>query len=99
MLKRILSCILVAALALTALPLTAFAKTNGILYGDVNVDSEVDLNDALMLKRYIAEENPSGFGFVNADVAVRRRKYPQRQACRQEYRPPLLSAYLSFRSA
>lgn len=68
MLKRILSCILVVTLTLTALPMTAFAKTNNILYGDVNVDGEVGLNDVLMLKRYIAEENPSGFSFVNADV-------------------------------
>lgn len=70
MLKRILSCILVAALALTALPMTTFAKTNDILYGDVNADGEIDLNDVLMLKRYIVEENPAGFSLVNADVNV-----------------------------
>lgn len=68
MLKRIISCILIAALTLSMLPMTAFAKTNNILYGDVNVDGEVDLNDALMLKRYIAEYNPSGFSFINANV-------------------------------
>lgn len=70
MLKRILSCILVAVLTLTALPMTVFAKTNDVVYGDVNVDGEIDLNDALLLKRYIAEENPEGFSFVNADVNV-----------------------------
>ena len=68
MLKRILSGVLVAAIALTSLPMTAFAQTNNILYGDVNADGEIDLNDALMLKRYIAEEEPSGFQFKNADV-------------------------------
>lgn len=70
MLKRILSGILAVTLALTIIPPTVFAKTNNILYGDVDVDGNIDLNDVLMLKRYIAEENPSGFSFINADVNV-----------------------------
>lgn len=68
--KRILCCILVAVLILPSMPITAFAKTNGIIYGDVNADGEVALNDVLILKRYISEENPSDFSFVNADVNV-----------------------------
>ncbi len=70
MLKRLVSCILVVAFALTVIPTTVFAKTNNILYGDVNADGSVDLNDALILKRYIAEENPAGFSLLNADVNV-----------------------------
>ncbi|MDD6035060.1 MAG: InlB B-repeat-containing protein [Lachnospiraceae bacterium] len=73
MLKRILGCILIAALTLTALPMTAFAKTSNILYGDVNNDGKVDLFDPLMLTRYIADENPSGFNFTKADVNVDRK--------------------------
>ena len=68
--KRILCCILAAVLILPSLPISVFAKTNGIIYGDVNADGEVDLNDVLILKRYISEENPSDFSFVNADVNV-----------------------------
>lgn len=66
--KRIISCILIVALVLTLLPESAAAKTRKTLYGDVNESGEVDLNDILMMKRYIDGENPSGFSFVNADV-------------------------------
>lgn len=68
--KRILSFVLVIALALTALPMAAFAKTNGILYGDVNNDKEIDLIDILTMKLYLIEENPSDFSFTNSDVNV-----------------------------
>lgn len=68
MLKRILSCILAAALIVTSFPATVFAANNDIMYGDVDADGGIDLNDILILKRYIAEENPSGFNSVNADV-------------------------------
>ena len=66
--KRLLSFLLAAAMLLSALPLAVFAKPSEILFGDVNGDGEIDLNDVLMLRRYIAEENPSGFRFENADV-------------------------------
>ena len=66
--KRLLSLILVIALALTALPFTAFAQTNGIMYGDVNLDGEIDLLDILTMKLYLVEDNPADFSFENADV-------------------------------
>ena len=68
--KRILSCILILALALTEVPMNAFAQTNHIQYGDANADGKVDLNDILIMQRYIAKEDPSGFDFTNADVNV-----------------------------
>ena len=66
--KRLLSLILVIALALTALPFTAFAQTNGLMYGDVNLDGEIDLLDILTMKLYLVEDNPADFSFENADV-------------------------------
>ena len=60
--------ILVIALALTALPFTAFAQTNGIMYGDVNLDGDIDLLDILTMDLYLVEDNPADFSFVNADV-------------------------------
>lgn len=66
--KRLLSLILVIALALTALPFTAFAQTNGLMYGDVNLDGDIDLLDILTMKLYLVEDNPADFSFENADV-------------------------------
>lgn len=68
--KRILSCILAASLILTMLPEAAFAKTSKLLYGDVNNDGDINLEDPLTLVRYIAEEDPADFNFENADVNV-----------------------------
>ena len=67
--KRILSLLLVAVTLLTSLPANFLAATEKkIIYGDVNDDGAIDLKDDLLLKRYIAEQNPSGFHMKNADV-------------------------------
>ncbi|HHV51502.1 MAG TPA: hypothetical protein GXX54_07360 [Clostridiales bacterium] len=68
---RIISFLLAAALVITALPMSVFAKVSGNLYGDVNGDNTIDLLDALDLKRYIDTSNSSEaleISFVNADV-------------------------------
>lgn len=71
MLKRVVSMLLVAALLVTSVPVKVFAtEVNTVAYGDVNADGKIDLKDDLLLKRYIAGENPSGFNFRNADVNV-----------------------------
>ena len=70
MLKRIISWILVVSLALSALPMTAFAKTVNQRYGDVNQDGQIDLKDVLALKRSLAEQEVPDFNFANADVNV-----------------------------
>lgn len=66
--KRIISGLLAAVMAITALPVTADAKISGNQYGDINGDGKVDLRDALILRRHIAGEGPSGFRFENADI-------------------------------
>ena len=69
--KRILSILLVAVTLLTTLPanfITAAAEPNEILYGDANGDGEIGLLDDLILRRYDAGQNPSGFVKENADV-------------------------------
>lgn len=70
MLRKIISCILAVTLALSALPMTAFARTVNQLYGDVNQDGEIDLKDVLALKRSLAEQDVPEFNSVNADVNV-----------------------------
>ncbi len=68
-LKRVLSMLLVATIVLTSVPSTVFAAgDSGIAYGDINADGSIDLKDELLLKRYIAEENPEGFNLEYADV-------------------------------
>lgn len=69
--KRLLSILLVAVVLLTTLPanfISAAAERNTILYGDANGDGEIDLRDDLILRRYDAGQNPSGFVKENADV-------------------------------
>ena len=51
--KRIISCILVAAMLLTLIPIPAAAKTSGNLYGDANGDGVIDLKDLLTISRYL----------------------------------------------
>ena len=53
MLKRILSGVLVAAIALTSLPMTAFAQTNNILYGDVNADGQFTITDVVAMQKWL----------------------------------------------
>ena len=74
-LKKIVSIILAIAMVVTMIPLSdtmnLYAEdSNMILYGDVNADGKIDIRDDLVLKRYIAGENPSEFNFENADVNV-----------------------------
>lgn len=69
--KRILSILLVAVTLLTSLPanfIAASAEKQSIVYGDANEDGKIDLLDDLILKRFQAEQNPSGFNQKNADV-------------------------------
>lgn len=51
--KRIISCILVAAMLLTLIPIPAAAKTSGNLYGDANGDGVIDLKDLLTIRKYL----------------------------------------------
>lgn len=66
--KRILCFILAFTMLLSLLPVSALAAESRRLYGDVNGNGNIDLLDMLILKLYIAEENPTGFVFENADV-------------------------------
>ncbi len=68
MLKRILSSILVIAMIFTSVPVSSYAETSQVFYGDVNEDGKIDLNDILSLKCYIEGEIPEKFSLVNADV-------------------------------
>ena len=68
MLKKILSYMLIVALTLTMMPMTAFGATNRVMHGDVNGDGAVDLNDALTMTNYLAGENPADFVSKNADL-------------------------------
>ncbi len=68
MYKRILSAILALALILPLLPANLLAAEDDPLYGDVNADGTIDLNDVLVLQRYIAEEEPGSFDLERADV-------------------------------
>ena len=65
MIKRILSCIVIAALLLCVLPLTSVAAN--IVYGDVNESGAVDGVDAVLLKRWLAAWSVS-ISPVAADV-------------------------------
>lgn len=66
--KRIVSMLLVGAMFLTSIPMTAMAKTSDTKYGDVNGDGEIDFHDILTLKQHIAEMNPKNYVPKNADV-------------------------------
>lgn len=71
--KKIVSIMLVVVMAGTMIPMSATKNilavtADTVSYGDVNADGKIDLRDELTLKRYIANENPSGFNFKNADV-------------------------------
>ena len=68
MMKRVLVLFLAIVMVFTEIPMQAFAKTSGNLYGDVDGDEVIDLRDVLALKKYISEEDTSDFVFVNADV-------------------------------
>ena len=71
--KRIISCILVAAMLLTLIPIPAAAKTSGNLYGDANGDGVIDLKDLLTISRYLggqAEQMNYSCADVNGDGVV-----------------------------
>lgn len=66
--KRALPILLALAMFFSQLPVQTYAKTSGNMYGDVNGDEVVDLRDLLTLKKYISEDEPKDFVFVNADL-------------------------------
>lgn len=66
--KRALTLLLALAMFFSQLPVQTYAKTSGNMYGDVNGDEVVDLRDLLTLKKYISEDEPKDFVFVNADL-------------------------------
>ena len=66
--KRALPLLLALAMFFSQLPVQTYAKTSGNMYGDVNGDEVVDLRDLLTLKKYISEDEPKDFVFVNADL-------------------------------
>lgn len=69
MLKKMLCCMLAAAMVLpAAVPSTSLAKTGDSLYGDANGDGKIDLLDALAMKQHMEQKEPSGFLAENADV-------------------------------
>lgn len=68
--KRIICCILVAAMILTELPMTATAAAESDIhvYGDANGDGRLDPKDIKAIMRYIVEDELSDFQFANADM-------------------------------
>ena len=66
--KRVISCVMTAALLVTTIPFPAIAKTSGNLYGDANGDGKIDLLDALAIDRYLAGTAEDNFQSANADV-------------------------------
>lgn len=68
-LKGILSCVLVLAMAVpAAMSSNSQAKTSNGLYGDANGDGTIDLQDALAMKQYMEQKEPTGFQATNADI-------------------------------
>ena len=66
--KRVISCVMTAALLVTTIPFPAIAKTSGNLYGDANGDGKIDLLDALAIDKYLAGTTDDNFQSANADV-------------------------------
>ena len=66
--RKIISSFLALVIMLTMLPMHAFSKTSGNLYGDINGDAKIDLRDALAFRKHIAKGETSDFKFANADV-------------------------------
>ncbi|MEG2429608.1 MAG: InlB B-repeat-containing protein, partial [Oscillospiraceae bacterium] len=72
--KQIISSFLAACMLLTALPLTVLAENVAtppqqptVLYGDADNDKDVDLQDTLLIEKYIAGEKVE-MNFTNADI-------------------------------
>ena len=73
--KRVISCVITAALLVTTIPFPAIAKTSGNLYGDANGDGKIDLLDALAIDKYLAgtaEDN-----FHSEEISCRMGYYPR----------------------
>ncbi len=69
MIKRIVSILLMVALIVTSIPVNAMATTtSSIIYGDVNDDCEVNVNDSYVLWKYVAENDNIEINEDNADV-------------------------------
>ena len=66
--KRVISCVMTAALLVTTIPFPTIAKTSGNLYGDANGDGKIDLLDALAIDKYLAGTAEDHFQSANADV-------------------------------
>ena len=66
--KRIISMLLVSAMFLTSIPMTATAKTSDTKYGDINNDGKIDIIDALVLTQYLLKKSPKNFNEKNADT-------------------------------
>lgn len=66
--KRVLALFLAIAIIFSQMSVQTSAKTSGNVYGDVNGDEVIDLRDLLTLKKYISEDEPKDFVFVNADL-------------------------------
>ncbi|MDD4774489.1 MAG: hypothetical protein PHZ09_12950 [Eubacteriales bacterium] len=65
--KRLLSAFLAFCTLMTLLPahLTASAMNETVLYGDADGNGSVDLEDVLVIERYIADSN-TPLVFINA---------------------------------
>ncbi len=66
--KRIVSLMLVGAMVFTSIPMSTMAKTSEKIYGDVNGDGKVNINDALALTQHILGKTPGNFNQANADI-------------------------------
>lgn len=66
--RRVLALVLAIAIIFSQMSVQTSAKTSGNMYGDVNGDQVIDLRDLLTLKKYISEDEPKDFVFVNADL-------------------------------
>ena len=70
-LTRLLSILLVLATVVTSVPPTVLAQQNTdvvAIYGDVNADEKIDLNDILVLKKYILGIQTDNINLKYADV-------------------------------
>lgn len=67
--KRVISAFLVFVIVFSVLPPVAFAKdTIKQSYGDVNGDGAIDIKDALLVQKFLLDDNPSNFSQKYADV-------------------------------